>query len=793
MLKIRGVSKIYTTKTKESITALRDICFNVGCNGLFFVLGESGSGKTTLLNIIGGLDVPNTGSIYVNDLEVGKDITLEKYRQNYVGFVFQEYNLIKHLSVFDNIALAIKERNNKNLKRKVIEVLEAVDLIGYEKRRIEELSGGQKQRVAIARALAKNSSILLCDEPTGNLDSKTSEEIFKLLKKISQDKIVIVISHNEEMATKYGDRIIKIKDGSIISDTLYSKKIEPMVSIESDNKISFRYKIKLGFENLVTHKFKTFISFALLFLSLFLTCIMQICITYNPEKAISKSINSDTIYVVKSASNNELQTYNKGYFNKEVENILDEKLYRKGYKSNHGVIFTINDELEEKEFYVKKDLEPGYAYITDYYVDIKINLSNHYSHLEYSNYNELIDKEVIYNSTLLFKIAGVIKTDYKDHFDDRGNEKEDIEDDFSSHALFNAYISAKKDYEYDILYTTKNTFLNMELGVDSKYINTNEEKEISITETNYTVKMNSLSIFKNYSGNYFDNSGLYKDTTKNPLKDNEIIISQDLYDLVFGTKLNWENFIYQYFLGIENENPYENQLLNIGKEISVEYYDDRNVEVMNLKIVGVTSDISLDKTYSIYGAFDRFGYTNETLLKNKVDEILYNKISNKTKLLEELSRQNILVCGSVATSIYDINNILRPMLLFFVVVLIVLTIITIISIINLVLIKIKDKEKEIGILMGIGFKSKEISIIYLFSIAFMIIVAFVLSIGLIYLIVYIVNKLLQEISNVWITYFSVDFFTYLSILGAGIIIIFISSIPLIFLAKKKPVDIIKKY
>ena len=172
MLKLNNITKIYHTASKENVIALSNISLSLDKNGLVFIVGQSGSGKTTFLNLIGGLDLADQGEISIEESILGKDISLEKYRQNYVGFVFQEYNLLENLTVYENIAIAVSTCPKKELEEKIAKVLKEVDLAGYEKRRINELSGGQKQRVAIARALAKNTSILLCDEPTGNLDSK---------------------------------------------------------------------------------------------------------------------------------------------------------------------------------------------------------------------------------------------------------------------------------------------------------------------------------------------------------------------------------------------------------------------------------------------------------------------------------------------------------------------------------------------------------------------------------------------------------------------------------------------
>ena len=148
----------------------------------------------------------------------GKEITafsLEEYRRNVVSFVFQEFNLLYNLNVYDNVSLVSFAKDKEQKDKVVHDILSSVNLVGYEHRRIQELSGGQKQRIAIGRALAKGCEILLCDEPTGNLDSTASIEVFDLLKEISKEKLVIVVSHNSEMAEKYADRILSIRDGKI--------------------------------------------------------------------------------------------------------------------------------------------------------------------------------------------------------------------------------------------------------------------------------------------------------------------------------------------------------------------------------------------------------------------------------------------------------------------------------------------------------------------------------------------------------------------------------------------------
>ena len=225
MLEVRHLTKIYREKKGGAETAaLRDVNIIFPERGLVFLLGKSGSGKSTLLNLIGGLDAPTEGEIVVmgrsSNTFSGGD--LDCYRNTFIGFVFQDYNLLDEFSVEENIALALELQHQKGGRERAKEVLREVDLADFAKRRPGTLSGGQKQRVAIARALVKDPKIVLADEPTGALDSETGEQIFSLLKRFSADRLVIVVSHDRESAEKYGDRIVELKDGEVVSDVTRS-------------------------------------------------------------------------------------------------------------------------------------------------------------------------------------------------------------------------------------------------------------------------------------------------------------------------------------------------------------------------------------------------------------------------------------------------------------------------------------------------------------------------------------------------------------------------------------------
>ncbi len=219
MLEIKNVTKIYNTKG-GSVKALDDVSIRFPEKGLVFLLGKSGSGKSTLLNVAGGLDSPTTGEVIVKG-KSSKDFTgsdFDSYRNTFVGFIFQEYNVLNEFNVEDNVSLALELQGKTKDREKVLQILEEVELTAFAKRKPNTLSGGQKQRIAIARALVKDPEIIMADEPTGALDSATGKQVFDALKKLSENRLVIVVSHDREFAEIYGDRIVELKDGKIISD-----------------------------------------------------------------------------------------------------------------------------------------------------------------------------------------------------------------------------------------------------------------------------------------------------------------------------------------------------------------------------------------------------------------------------------------------------------------------------------------------------------------------------------------------------------------------------------------------
>jgi len=277
MIKVKGLTKNYSTKD-EVVVALKAISFDLPDRGLVVVSGKSGCGKTTLVNCLAGIEKIDQGDIEIDGVNL-KDMSLSQldlYRSNYVGLIFQDYNLVNELTVGQNIDISYQIQGKKVDTDTIDNILGQVDLKGYQNRKVNQLSGGQKQRVAIARALARQCKLIIADEPTGNLDEENGEIVWKLLQQQSKNLLVVVITHDQESAKKYGDRVITLKDGKVESYIL--RDIESAQSLDNnlqtdkfnasnttkDNIIggqkprglSFGYSLKLGAKVLLSKKLR---------------------------------------------------------------------------------------------------------------------------------------------------------------------------------------------------------------------------------------------------------------------------------------------------------------------------------------------------------------------------------------------------------------------------------------------------------------------------------------------------------------------------------------------------------
>ena len=264
MIDIVHLFKDYSTK-KTAYRALSDVNLSLPDHGFVSILGPSGCGKTTLLNLIGALDTPTLGEIRIDGCSLSSmdERRRDRYRNEDVGFIFQEYFLLPQLDVLDNVKLPllIQGRDDKESEARALEVLRQVRIEELAGKKSNELSGGETQRVAVARALSTNPRLLLCDEPTGALDSENSTLVVDLLKEASRDRLVLVVTHNEDLARKYSDRIVTMKDGRIEESGAERESValekKGRVFGEGKSRLPFKSMVRMAFRNLWRKRGKT--------------------------------------------------------------------------------------------------------------------------------------------------------------------------------------------------------------------------------------------------------------------------------------------------------------------------------------------------------------------------------------------------------------------------------------------------------------------------------------------------------------------------------------------------------
>ena len=385
MLEIKKITKIYKT---EGFTqkALNSVSVNFRECEFASILGPSGSGKTTFLNIIGGLDHYDSGDIEINEISTKKykDADWDAYRNHRIGFVFQSYNLISHQSVLNNVklALTLSGISKKEATNRAKKALKEVGLKDHMNKRPNQLSGGQMQRVAIARALVNDPDIVLADEPTGALDSDTSEQIMKLLKKISEKKLVIMVTHNPELAEEYSSRIINLKDGEIVSDTNpYDGKKDTKQNLieeikrEKKTKMSFFTALALSFNNLMTKKGRTILvsiagSIGIIGIALILSVstgfqryvdsIQEETLTSYPLTIMKESVDLTSMILGMSMDNTTHDEYNDG----KVHELQQMTTMLGSVKSND--IKSFKKHLDSHRDELNKDVSTiGYMYSVD--------------------------------------------------------------------------------------------------------------------------------------------------------------------------------------------------------------------------------------------------------------------------------------------------------------------------------------------------------------------------------------------------------------------------------------------
>lgn len=333
MIELKKIERIFNLKKGIPVKALKEVSFTLPDKGLIFILGKSGSGKSTLLHILGGLDRATSGDIVIDGESVQnfRQKDWDAYRNTCAGFIFQEYNLFDRFNVYKNIALALELSGQKKYDERIGDALKEVGLEGYEKRSPKELSGGQKQRVAIARALVKDPKIILADEPSGALDSETGTDIFQLLKRLSKDKLVIVVSHDRDFAQQYADGIIEIADGKIITDTVSAKtETRPEKTIHDfhlkESHMTFNSRVRLSAAGLFRKPVRLIFTILLSMVCFALVGFTDAFGSYNKQDAFYDSMVSAGTKYLGYSIGHESQYLNRKIYNKFEETIGSERI-----------------------------------------------------------------------------------------------------------------------------------------------------------------------------------------------------------------------------------------------------------------------------------------------------------------------------------------------------------------------------------------------------------------------------------------------------------------------------------
>lgn len=652
MLTLKNIKKIYE-QGDEAV--LDDINLTFNKNEFVSILGCSGAGKSTLLNIIGGLDDKTSGKLLINGKDIYKrdDLNLDYYRKNNVGFIFQNYNLIEHLTVYENVMLPLLLTNSKNKHKRVLKILDKTGLKGKKNSKICDLSGGQKQRVAISRALINNPDIILADEPTGALDYKTGYEIMNLIKKLSKNKLVIMVTHNKVLAKKYSSRIIYLDKGRVISDTNTSKEKNEYFStkFKSGNlsiKNALLYSIKM-----IKAKRKSFL----------LT-------------SLSSSIGLILVALIISVSNGlkkEMNLYEKNVLSSlpivipsvktkisDKSKIPKNKLYSYDYKEENS-INPINDDFVK---YINKMKTKDLCDIK-YDRNLKFNvLTEGYNLLDNVEFIQMPSiKYIKKNYTLL---AGSFPKS-KNELMLVADQKNRIDKNILDALKFNGDVNVS-----DIFKKNMKLIFN-----DDFYIKKNNV---------YFINKNYESVYKNKNNVALKIVGIIRLT-----KDEEESYKNDLAN---------EKSSLAYLSNLADDVIDKNINSNIIDDINKN--DDIMVEGINMAEGVLKKKLGGDKTPDLIYIYPK-DYTSKNLIINYINKYNKNKKESKKVTYINYSKETIDASKQM------INTISVVLILFSSISLICSSIM--IGIITYI--SVNNRTKEIGILRSVGASKKEVAMIFL--------------------------------------------------------------------------------
>ncbi len=690
MLELKNIKKSFKTGTFVQ-NALNEVNIKFNKKEFVTILGPSGSGKTTLLNIIGGLDRYDSGDLIIKGKSTKKfkDKDWDSYRNNSVGFIFQNYNLISHIDILSNVemGMTLSGKSIRYRKKKALEMLKKVGLEKHIHKKPNQLSGGQMQRVAIARALANDPEIILADEPTGALDSKTSIQIMELIKEISKDKLVIMVTHNDELSKIYSDRVITMKDGTIISDTnkenIDNEKEEYKLT---KTKMSFLTALYLSINNIKTKKGRTILtSFASSIGIIGISLILALSNGFSKQIDKFERSTSDAMPIVISSQKIDNET---------VQNQISSGM------SNNKKDFSKSKSIEVK----KEDNSSNYNNITDEYMNYIKNINNNYIssvNLIYNTNLNLIQKQdnnyyslnsIKQNQNDLLKTFDLGSMPYK------GFNNNDISDIITNYYdVLYGKLPAEKD-EIVIEVDTNNSINNSM----AKALGLNEDNISFEDMMNSSIKLVFNNDYYNSYGNYFIpkeiNEELYNNENNLTLKVVGIIrVKKEKSNIVTSSNsIYYNNSLIDYVIEKNNESDIvkkaDESKYNV---LTGEPFDDsdngkRNKDLL-LSMLGKKTTPSIIYLYpkdfnnkdKITSYLDKYNKTKEE--KDKVTYL------DQAKLITNVSGGIMKGITSVLVAFSSISLIVSS---------IMIGIITYISVL--------ERVKEIGILRSLGARKKDI-------------------------------------------------------------------------------------
>lgn len=715
MLNLEEITKTYISKSKSKTEALKKINLSFPSKGMHLIFGKSGSGKTTLLNILSGLDNEYEGKLIVYNQEIKSKNDLENYRKKYVGFIFQDFNLIPDLTIAQNLSVGVQFNFKKN-EEKIKEILAQVGLEGYENRYPNELSGGEQQRVTIARALIKESKILVADEPTGNLDKSNSEEIYELLKEISKKILVIVVSHDEELGMKYADRVIKIQKGEIIEDTQKEEfeEKEENIATNKSKEISNKVAAKMALHHFTYKKVRTSITIFLMVISYCIISFTLSIFQYSPADA--------HLYIIEKQKYEYFKVCNMDYIayeyiknkNEDVKIMLEHCVDTKKEAEEMGLKFyeskNTREVLDDDESFYVSDAQVREWF---YYGETAF-IKGQEVELNFEDYKveDMIGNRLYGDDGSI--VAGIFYSPYDNLYPCWGEES-----------------GLDEIVNYTNLFYSK------------KIRNTNHISPSSygISELEESFIVNNKKIYMDYYSCYteadddqiiIDIDGTIKHPKSNELlfndEEDEIYISLSMYNKLFNCYYLPNYFVDSEYINGETIFTLKRQPEHLGETISIEFDNSfrKITNRINLKIKGIVLDKTLNDDYDkeIYAhrkiekQIDKFTCTFSAWIKT-------NSVKNLSSFLNTLYHKHRVEVESPVShntslgyKLIDFENSLSQIQLISFLLCILITIIIILLTGVLISGHVVSRKKEIGILKAMGTRNRDIYKIYIFEILF---------------------------------------------------------------------------